>query len=39
VRIVDGRAFDANHGADEAPGTTLVASTDVRTPNVEVRRM
>ena len=26
VRIVDGRAFDANHGVDEAPGTTLVAS-------------
>jgi acetylglutamate kinase len=26
VRIVDGRAFDANHGVDEAPGTTLVVS-------------
>lgn len=25
VRIVDGRLFDANHGVDEAPGTTLVA--------------
>lgn len=26
VRIVDGRAFDGNHGVDEAPGTTLVVS-------------
>jgi len=24
VRIVDGRGFDAQHGVDEAPGTTLV---------------
>lgn len=24
VRIVDGRALDASHGVDEAPGTTLV---------------
>jgi acetylglutamate kinase len=24
VRIVDGRSFDAQHGPDEAPGTTLV---------------
>ena len=37
VRIVDGRAFDANHGPDEAPGTTLVASSAVRTSNSEVR--
>jgi len=28
VRIVDGRAFDASHGADEAPGTTLVVSSE-----------
>lgn len=28
VRIVDGRAFDASHGVDEAPGTTLVISND-----------
>ena len=26
VRIVDGRAFDADHGPDEAPGTSLVLS-------------
>jgi acetylglutamate kinase len=26
VRIVDGRSFDAQHGPDEAPGTTLVLS-------------
>jgi len=37
VRIVDGRSFDAHHGADEAPGTTLVASTELRRSNVEVR--
>jgi len=28
VRIVDGRAFDASHGVDEAPGTTLVIAND-----------
>jgi len=28
VRIVDGRAFDASHGVDEAPGTTLVISNN-----------
>jgi acetylglutamate kinase len=28
VRIVDGRRFDATHGVDEAPGTTLVISND-----------
>ena len=28
VRIVDGRAFDASHGVDEAPGTTLVVATE-----------
>jgi len=27
VRIVDGRSFDAQHGPDEAPGTTLVLSS------------
>ena len=37
VRIVDGRAFDANHGPDEAPGTTLVASSAVRPSSSEVR--
>jgi acetylglutamate kinase len=37
VRIVDGRAFDAHHGVDEAPGTTLVASSEVRSSNFEVR--
>jgi len=26
VRICDGKAFDARHGVDEAPGTTLVLS-------------
>lgn len=26
VRIVDGRAFDEQHGTDEAPGTTLVVA-------------
>lgn len=28
VRIVDGRAFDATHGVDDAPGTTLVLAGD-----------
>jgi acetylglutamate kinase len=28
VRIVDGRAFDASHGVDEAPGTTLVIANN-----------
>jgi acetylglutamate kinase len=28
VRIIDGRAFDASHGVDEAPGTTLVISSE-----------
>ena len=28
VRIVDGRAFDASHGVDEAPGTSLVIAND-----------
>ena len=37
VRIVDGRAFDAHHGPDEAPGTTLVVSSAVRPSNSEVR--
>ncbi|MNC95023.1 hypothetical protein D3C83_120290 [compost metagenome] len=37
VRIVDGRAFDAHHGPDEAPGTTLVVSSAVRSPKSEVR--
>jgi len=27
VRIVDGRHFDAQHGTDEAPGTTLVLTS------------
>ena len=33
VRIVDGRAFDASHGVDEAPGTTLVISNDAARRN------
>jgi len=37
VRIVDGRAFDAHHGVDEAPGTTLVVSSKLRSSNFEVR--
>jgi acetylglutamate kinase len=28
VRIVDGRSFDAQHGHEEAPGTTLVLSSE-----------
>jgi acetylglutamate kinase len=31
VRIVDGRTLDATHGVDEAPGTTLVVSSETTT--------
>lgn len=34
VRIVDGRGFDASHGVDEAPGTTLVIASDTAKHNV-----